>query len=235
MVFEEHLSVITPVSRPENLSLVGSSVPPQTEWILVTDGPLDIPANLRPHRLIQGPRTAQWGDVQRQLGMQAATRRYVYFLDDDNLMLPDLPELVLPHLERHSLAGALFSILAHTASTRPHLWPAPPVVEAGRVDTAMFVGRREHILRLTFNGVAGIGWPNAEGRRHADFLFLRAMEESSGLARLPALYGFHNGIPLLADLEPDLLHGLQEGRTSPHVLPGVLNDYLSRVQVPPWW
>src|SRR5258708_1298377 len=99
MEFSKKLSVITPVSRPELLPLVAQSVPDLAEWLLVTDGSLEIPCELRPHVLIQGPRTRQWGDVQRQIGLAAATRPFVYFLDDDNVMLPVLAELLIPLLQ----------------------------------------------------------------------------------------------------------------------------------------
>jgi hypothetical protein len=236
MPYDEQLSVITPVSRPELLAWVALSLPPHAEWILVTDGALSIPGGLPPHILIHGPRTQQWGDVQRQLGLEAATRPFVYFLDDDNLMLPSLADLLIPYLETHALAGALFGILVHLSRNETHIWPAPPRVRLGCVDTAMFLGRREAILQLHFHEpVASRGWPNLQGLRYADFIFLKAFEDTFGLARLPALYGFHDAIALLQQLEPQFFRDLQTELKSQTVLADLLNDYLIRADVPPWW
>lgn len=234
MDFSKKLSVITPVSRPELLPMAAQSVPSQAEWILVTDGPLEIPGGLRPHILVEGPATRQWGDVQRQLGLEAATRPFVYFLDDDNLMLPSLADLVIPYLENGKHAGAVFGLLAHLSET--YLWPSPARIRAGRVDTAMFLGRTEEIMSLRFDEpISGRGWPNLHGRRYADFIFLEAFEDRFGLSRLPAIYGFHNGIDLLRTLEPGLYSNLEDHKLTRGALARVLNDYLIDAGVPPWW
>ncbi|HXO28053.1 MAG TPA: glycosyltransferase family A protein [Thermoanaerobaculia bacterium] len=229
------LSVITPVSRPELLPLVAQSVPDQAEWLLVTDGALEIPRGLRPHVLIQGPKTRQWGDVQRQLGLEAATRPFVYFLDDDNMMLPVLAELLIPYLEQGNHSGVLFGLLVD-AMEETHLWPAPAKIKAGRVDTAMFFGRTRSILDLRFDEpISGRGWPNLHGRRYADFVFLEAFEERFGLSRLPAIYGFHNGIGLLCRLEPGLFADLEARTLTRGAFARVLSNYLIKADVPPWW
>ncbi|HKS24323.1 MAG TPA: hypothetical protein VJZ76_16100 [Thermoanaerobaculia bacterium] len=235
MAFNEQLSVITPVSRPQLLPAVGSSVPSGAEWILVSDGAMAIPDGLRPHILICGPRTTNWGHAQRALGLEAATRRFVYFLDDDNVMLPSLGELLIPYLERYALAGALFGILIHASTGRTHVWPAPPKIRIGRVDTAMFLGRREEILQLQFSEpVHARGWPNVRGRE-GDFLFLKAYEAEFGLTRLPALYGFHNGLVLLQKLQPWFFRNIESELKVSTVLETLLNAYLIRTDVPPWW
>lgn len=235
MEFSKQLSVITPVSRPELLPLVAQSVPDQAEWLLVTDGPLEIPCDLRSHVLIQGPKTRQWGDVQRQIGLEAATRPFVYFLDDDNLMLPILAELLIPYLEHGNHSGVLFGLLVDDMQ-ETHLWPAPAKVKGGRVDTAMFFGRTKSILDLCFDEpVGGRGWPNLHGRRYADFIFLEAFEKRFGLSRLPAIYGFHNGIDLLRRLEPGLWSDLKARTLTRGALARVLNNYLIKADVPSWW
>lgn len=235
MAFDEQLSVITAVSRPEILSWVALSVPQRAEWIVVTDGALIIPPGLHPHVLIEGPRTGHWGDVQRQLGLEAATRPFVYFLDDDNMMLPSLADLLIPYLEAHKLAGVLFGILVQSEN-EARIWPAPQEVQPGRVDTAMFLGRRKSILELRFDEpIAARGWPNLQGQRYGDFIFLKAFEETFGLARLPAMYGFHNAIPLLQLFEPQFFLDFLAEPSAATVLADLLNNYLIRTDVPPWW
>ena len=229
------LSVITPVSRPGLLPEVARSVPGEAEWVLVTDGPLEVPDGLRAHTLIEGPKTGRWGDVQRQIGLGGATRPFVYFLDDDNLMLPGLAELVIPYLEAGGLGGVLFGLLAHTPRGL-RIWPPPRTVEAGCVDTAMFLGRRDAILGLRFEGPArGRGWPDLRGGRSADFVFLRAFEETYGLPLLPAIYGFHNGVALLETAEAARLTRPAHDPRGPEELIAVIHKALIRlVEYPSW-
>ena len=229
------LSVITAVARPEFLPLVGWSVPLGAEWILVTDGPRQIPEGLRSHVLIEGPATGQWGDVQKRVGLEAATRPFVYFLDDDNLILPILPDLLIPFLESSDAAGVLFGLLVNVAN-ETHLWPAPLQVKRGRVDTAMFFGRREAVMDLRFPDPShGRGWPDLRGERYGDFIFLETFENQFGLAKLPAIYGFHNAIFFLRDCEPALFVDLQGGKFTGDTLLAILLRYLIRADVPQWW
>jgi hypothetical protein len=229
------LSVITAVSRSEFLPLIAWSVPIEAEWILVTDGPREIPGDLRPHTLIEGPRTGQWGDVQKRVGLEAATRPFVYFMDDDNLMLPMLADLLVPHLESGNHAGVLFGLVVNLGN-QTHVWPAPLKVKRGRVDTAMFLGRKDAIMKLRFPEPSyGHGWPDLRGERHGDFIFLEAFENQFGLARLPAIYGFHNAIDFLKNTEPELYSDLEAHKFTSEKLTTILNRCLINADVPQWW
>jgi hypothetical protein len=235
MGYAQFLSVITAVSRPELLPLIALSVPAEAEWILVTDGPREIPADLRSHVLVEGPATRQWGDVQRRIGLQTATRPFVYFLDDDNLMLPTLAELVIPFLEIEKHAGVLFGIVVNLQD-QTHLWPAPLKVMRGRVDTAMFFGRREAVMKLRFPDPGyGEAWPDLRGERYGDFIFLEAFDNQFGLSRLPAIYGFHNGIDFLRNTEPECYRELEARELTPRALAAILSKQLIRADVPQWW
>jgi hypothetical protein len=229
MSFASELSVITPVSRPANLASVARSIPDGAEWVLVTDGPLHISSGLRTHTLVEGPKTGQWGDVQRQIGLIEATRRFVYFLDDDNLMLSELPELVIPFLCERSLSGILFGLLIHTPKGLC-VWTPPRTVELGCVDTAMFLGRRDAVLGLQYQGEAqGRGWPAVQGRRCADFVFLKAFEDTYGLPLLPAVYGFHNGVSLVKTAEVAGITGRTRIRRLPEELISIIHESLIRL------
>ncbi len=235
MGYAQFLSVITAVSRPELLPLIAWSVPAEAEWILVTDGPRKIPGGLRPHVLVEGPSTRQWGDVQRRIGLETATRPFVYFLDDDNLMLPMLADLLIPFLENERHAGVLFG-LAVNLDNQTHLWPAPLKVERGRVDTAMFLGRRDAIMKLRFPEPGyGQGWPDLRSERHADFIFLEAFENQFELSRVPAIYGFHNGVDFLRNTEPESYRNLEAQKLTSLALTTILSDRLIRADVPQWW
>lgn len=230
----ELLSVITPVSRPALLAAIAPTVPAGAEWILVTDGPRDIPSGLRDHILIEGPATGCWGDAQRQVGLEAATRPFVTFLDDDNLLLPAMPDLVLPALEHSGRAGALFGLLLrHPGGV--YVWPPPIRVERSQVDTAMFVGRTEAARRVGWRDLADGDWPHLAGQRCGDYVFIDAFDEQEGLLRLPVVGGFHDGVAVIRDLAPDIWASLQRGEPVADRLLALLHGHMAQADAPPWW
>ena len=231
----ELLSVVTAVSRPQNLPLISWCIPPGAEWVLITDGPRDRPVLSRSHIWIEGPATGGWGDAQRRAGIEAATRPFLYFLDDDNLMLPVLPDLVIPFLENGNRAGLLFGLVVHLHN-QTHLWPAPLQTMRGRVDTAMFLGRKDAVAKLQFsNPIHGQLWPDLKQERHGDFVFIETFDRQIGLARLPAIYGFHNAFNLLNNSDPAMSLQLQRGELSCEGLISLLQKWIIHADVPQWW
>jgi len=94
------LSIITPCTRPENLMRIKESIPFEYvhEWIIVYDESRVI----NPH-LFQDERIKEYGckgysivgNIQRNYGLDHITGdTYVYFLDDDTIMHPDLITLL---------------------------------------------------------------------------------------------------------------------------------------------
>jgi hypothetical protein len=244
MGLSEQLSVVTSVSRPELLPAIAPTVPPDAEWVIVGDGPQEIPAGLRPHVYLEGPETRRWGAAQKRVGLEAASRPFVYFLDDDNVMHPGLAELLVPYLERRDAAGALVGLLARSKG-RVYMWPPPTRVERSQVDTAMFFGRREAALNVRYEGRRGGGggwpdledgtWPHREDSHGDDAVFIGAFDQTFGLLRLPAIYGFKNGLFVLRDFEPDAHAALEAGDPDPELVPGVLHRYMIQADSPPWW
>jgi predicted O-methyltransferase YrrM len=231
----ELLSVITPVSRPEQLALIAPSVPPAAEWILVTDGPQAIPPGLRAHVLIDGPPTGRWGDAQRQIGLEAATRPFACFLDDDNVMLPMLGELVIGQLQATGAPGALFGLLLRNPGGF-FIWPPPIRVERSQVDTAMFLGRTELARRVGWPDFATDDGPLRAGQRCADYYFISAFDEQAPLLRLPAIYGFHDGLAILRHHAPDTYAALQANADDvPEQLLAMLHRHMTQADSPPWW
>ena len=230
----ELLSVITPVSRPELLPVIAASVPPAAEWVLVTDGPLALPPGLRPRVAIEGPLTRAWGDAQRQIGLEAASRPFACFLDDDNVMLPMLAELVIPALEASGRAGALFGLLLRNPGGF-YIWPPPARIERSQVDTAMFLGRTEVARSVGWPDLAGGAYPDLAGQRCGDFVFLRAFDEQAGLLRLPAICGFHDGVAVLRHFAPDVLAALEAGEPAGERLLALLHRHMGQADAPPWW
>ncbi len=233
----ELLSVVTPVSRPELLPIIAASVPAAAEWVLVTDGPQEIPSGLderRAFRLIEGPATGRWGDVQRQIGLEAASRPFVTFLDDDNVMLPALAELVIPALEASGRAGAVFGLLLHNPGGF-YSWPPPTRVERSQVDTAMFLGRTDAARSVGWPDLGSGAWPELDGQRCGDFVFMRAFDEQAGLLRLPGIFGFHDGVGVIRHFEPDLYARLENGEPVGDQLLAMLHRHMVQSDAPPWW
>ena len=88
------LTVITPCSRPGNLTRIREPIPAGYQWVVVVDGEDEsvVPKGLGAEvRYLKGGR---WGNRQRTFGLAFARERYVYFLDDDNILHPHLPKLL---------------------------------------------------------------------------------------------------------------------------------------------
>jgi hypothetical protein len=130
------LSIITPCSRPQNLSRIWPSIPQGSQWLIVRDAADDteVPGELKSapgvevHCLAGGGR---WGNAQRNLGLSLADRDYVYFLDDDNVMHPALPALLAEHAE----SRRILVVNQHFKDGRLRLKAGPPV-RVGRIDPA---------------------------------------------------------------------------------------------------
>lgn len=88
------INLITPCSRPENLHKIYQSINiPQENyrWIVVFDKdelPTDLPPTVEPY-LYRHP-DSRVGNGQRNYGIDLVTTGWVYFLDDDTLLHPQL-------------------------------------------------------------------------------------------------------------------------------------------------
>ncbi len=93
------IHIITPCSRPGNLSTIKQTIPEDCSWTVVVDEKAtgDFPTGityLRPN--VSG----SWGHPLRNVGMEfilalkAKRSDYIYFLDDDNIIHPDWYEAV---------------------------------------------------------------------------------------------------------------------------------------------
>lgn len=109
------LSIITPtVSRPTLArALASATLRPFDEWIVVGDGPQPEARQLveelgHPYRYLETEPTCDWGNAQRQMGMEQAQGFYLLFLDDDDEYLPGALEII-----RRQLTGMPFIFRAH--------------------------------------------------------------------------------------------------------------------------
>ncbi len=155
------LSIVTPCDRPENLPRMLPTIPEGAEWIVVMDRSNcdDVPPAVLRHPLarVMAHEGGSWGNRQRNLGMWEAAGDFVYFLDDDNIIHPNL----MPLLDRvtgvfREPALVMDQVNADGSLRMRATFPAP-----GRVDTAQVVLPR--FLAL------GAEW--ADSRRDADGQF----------------------------------------------------------------
>lgn len=89
------LSIITPCSRPENLPAIYSSIlsmnSDEVEWIIIYDSD-KIDERIRQYEsfvpiiLTNQKRGNGNGGMQRNKGLELAKGKWIYFLDDDNLI-----------------------------------------------------------------------------------------------------------------------------------------------------
>ena len=97
---EMFLNIITPCTRLMNLGIMYESINiPESNyrWLVVVDGP-------KPDPIHQVPPTAElhyhwdkqsrWGNAQRNRALDLVEKGYVYFLDDDTTIHPEMWETV---------------------------------------------------------------------------------------------------------------------------------------------
>lgn len=191
----DYLSIITPLSRSENLKYLSCNIPSRIEWIIVTDGKVDINISLTQNiKVVEGPNTKGWGDVQRSIGVKYASRKYIYFLDDDNLISSFLLSIALSSIEYYNSDGALFGIISHYPFIEDYWFP-PDHILKGNVDIGMFIGKRSCILELEFEHSKY--FPDFKGARGADFEFIKNYNNTFKIIKLPMILGFHNAIDLV--------------------------------------
>ncbi len=203
MSFSNKLSIITPVSRPQNLLIIQEFIPKESEWIIVSDGTIEIPKLSIPHIFIIGPKTCDFGNSQRQIGIQLASRDFVYFLDDDNIIIPTLPEICIPLANAYNADAILFGIFASYFEPYDIWFPQKEVVLKS-VDTAMLLVRLDVLKKMYFDDA--VGWPNSPGKeRESDYQLIKKIEQNFKLIKLPALLGFHNALNNLKKSELNLI------------------------------
>ena len=135
----KRISIITPCTRPENLQRLKESIPFEYvhEWIIVYDASTVSP-------MFQDDRIREYackghsiaGNIQRNYGMDRLTGDYVYFLDDDTIMHPDMG-LFLSTIEPNH-------IYTFDQDRSPEVFPYTEILKGNKIelfhiDTAMFL------------------------------------------------------------------------------------------------
>ena len=140
------MTIITPCIRPENLARMSKTIPANCRWIVVFDlkqlPSVELPKNAEYHRLLNHA----FGYPQSNYALELVKDGYVYFLDDDTLMHPDLYEAV----------SGLDNDFIHFNQIRPEKKKGDPKrilgskVQGGWIDKGGFVVKRELIGEIRF-------------------------------------------------------------------------------------
>lgn len=100
------ITIITPCSRPHNLPKLYESINiPNYRWMVLFDGlhidtiPTDLPPTIEPH--IVTDENGIVGNPQRNYALDKVTSGWVYFLDDDTILHPDLYPTLEPLSDDH--------------------------------------------------------------------------------------------------------------------------------------
>ncbi len=102
------LCVITPtISRPTlRRAITSARLTPDDEWLVIGDGSqseaeavVESLAILPYLQYVEGPRTRNRGNEQRDLGMSLSDRDYFLFLDDDDVFERGAIDIIRHHLE----------------------------------------------------------------------------------------------------------------------------------------
>jgi len=151
------ISIITPVIRPDNLPAVWNSITTDDfEWLIICDTD-DLNSFLTESNYIRDPRVKYIqhssagfslgisGNPQRNKGLDKAKGKFVYFLDDDNIVHPDYFKTILPIIQTNTVGVVVAQIFP---SGVPRLIAAPDSVQPCHSDTAQFIIPREFIGEL---------------------------------------------------------------------------------------
>lgn len=171
------LSVITPtIARPSlrrTMHSITSQLGPDDEMIVVADGTY---AEVRRAcqetpgcRYLSSPRTNQWGNLQRDLGIAQATGTHIAFCDDDDIFQPWAFSTIKSVIEMHPDAMLLFKVQmdGYRAVKHPFLW-AEKVIRDGNIPSCGIVVPRRPDLP---------SWSMSPNAYAADLYFARVCAE----------------------------------------------------------
>lgn len=143
-----NLTIITPCSRPENLVKMANTIPEGVRWIVVFDmEPLPlimavIPSNCEYYFL----KNHSMGYPQSNIGIEMVKDGYLYFLDDDTFLHPNLIQTM-----ESILKYGTFDFI-HFDQTGPS-WEhrIGGVVKKGAIDKGSFIVSRQLVGTTRFH------------------------------------------------------------------------------------
>jgi hypothetical protein len=182
MICLPSLAVVTPCSRPGNLPALKESIEPgrayfDITWYVVFDAHRVAPSVL--DRAEGGDRVfsvavegSRVGNAQRNLALDNIEDGWVYFLDDDNVLHPQLLPTMSASIEAHPLARAfVFPQIGHPVHHTAEAGPEHMRVD--HIDTAQVFWRRQTIGEVRFEPIDAYHadglFVEQVGRLHPDF------------------------------------------------------------------
>jgi len=84
--------IITPCTRPQNLSLMQPTIPNECEWIIVYDKSVENKLTISGAKILDSPYTGHFGNSNRNYALNNLDFKdsdWIYILDDDNIIHPD--------------------------------------------------------------------------------------------------------------------------------------------------
>jgi hypothetical protein len=178
--------IITPCSRPENLGRLFDSIDFTItyKWVIVYDGNKlsDVDFQFESHpKIIEvvSKREGKWGNPMRNEALDICQtfgiNHYVYFLDDDNVIHPNLWRII-------KRINCVFVTFDMTYSNGKVLSGRTPRV--GKIDTSMFI--------VKLKSIGSRRWSLDE--YHADGLFIEGLYEElkDGWEYLPVIGSYYN-------------------------------------------
>lgn len=182
------LTVITPTIGRATLSDTARSVvgqlAPGDEWLIVGDGAQANAAVLASQwpgvRYLETAHTANWGNVQRELGLRQASGSHVLFVDDDDVLVDGALAIIRQAVAEQPNVVHLFRCLfqAHRAIRDRVLWEEPRVRNCN-VGTGMVTVPRDGLQ-------ASWVWPDAAAYE-ADYSFINQAVGQFGVAWHPEI------------------------------------------------
>ena len=131
-------TIITPTKGRATLArtLRSAALGPYDEWLVIADGPQPqareiVEAMGDPRiRYIEGPKTGDYGNARRGMGIRLATQDYLLFMDDDDEYVPGALKII-----RSQLNGKPFMFrMEHNGGI---IWRVPTAFP-GNTGAAMF-------------------------------------------------------------------------------------------------
>lgn len=136
---------------------------------------------------LEAKKPGDFGNVVRNEMLKMAKGKYIFFFDDDNLVLPDYLETMIDAIEKSGKDFAVCEIV-HFGPLMEQEVGAPPKVLSGEpvklyhVDTLQVVVKRE--------AMQDVGWDTEHGYL-SDGHTLQALDQKFEHVRVPRVLGFH--------------------------------------------
>lgn len=174
------IHIITPCSRPENLSLMKDSVPSECNWIIVYDNSVQEKPEISNATILHSPYTGYAGNPNRNYALdntEFSDTDWIYILDDDNIIHPEWYNTVKDLNEDH-LNMIAWGQVWKNGDVRLHPTASPTV---GNIDTSCYMVRGRVMKTLRYEMIY-----------EADGVMAREAYNRGGFMLLNQYVGYYN-------------------------------------------